>query len=102
MIFLTITKTPEVFNVDNPVQAEGAARGREWRTAPYNPVGVEHPFIPSCAPTEHRDRALHRFTPSCALLARGYHWFASYGGGCYFLHPLTVASRDVARRVSTA
>jgi hypothetical protein len=34
-IFLNIGKTPEVFNVDNPVQAEGAARGREWNGSQY-------------------------------------------------------------------
>jgi len=36
--------TPEVFNVDNPVQAEGAARGRRWHTAFHNPVGVEFSY----------------------------------------------------------
>jgi len=45
-VFLTIGKTPEVFNVDNPVQAGGAARGWKWRTAPYNSVGVELSAIP--------------------------------------------------------
>jgi len=87
----TERKTPEVFNVDNPVQAEGAARGREWHVASRNPVGVEHPASLCCAPTEHRDRVLHRHTPSYASLARGYHWFASYGGWWYRLLPLTVA-----------
>ena len=84
-------KTPEVFNADNPVQAKGAARGREWHPTPHNPVGVEHQPVPSCAPTEHRDRALHPHTPSCASLARGYHSFASYGGERHPIHPPTVA-----------
>ena len=91
-ILLTNSKTPEVFNVDNPVQAEGAARGREWRTIPYNPAGVELSTTSSCAPTEHRrDAACHVSTPSCATLARGYHRFASYGGRCYPTLPYTVA-----------
>jgi len=92
-ILLTNSKTPEVFNVDNPVQAEGAARGREWRTIPYNPAGVELSTTSSCAPTEHRRDVVCRVsTPSCASLARGYHWFASYGVGWCYLPPLTVAS----------
>jgi len=90
-VFLGFGKTPEVFNVDNPVQAGGAARGRKWHTAPRNPAGVEHFSYHSCAPTEHRDRALHRHTPRCAPLARGYHWFASYGGSWRLLLPSTVA-----------
>jgi hypothetical protein len=35
-------KTPKVFNVDNPVQAGGAARGRDAAChVSTNPVGVE-------------------------------------------------------------
>ena len=84
-------KTPKVFNADNPVQAEGAARGKEWRTVLHNPVGVEHFFCLGCAPTEHRDRGWHRHTPSCASLARGYQKFASYGGVRYPILSSTVA-----------
>jgi hypothetical protein len=77
-----VKKTPEVFNVDNPVQAEGAARGSDTAChVSTNPVGVELLTVASCAPTEHRDRVMHRHTPSCASLARGYYLFASYGGG---------------------
>jgi hypothetical protein len=85
-------KTPEVFNVDNPVQAEGAARGRDTAChVSTNPGGVELRTAASCAPTEHRDRALHRHTPSCASLARGYYLFASYGGVGCSTHLTTVA-----------
>jgi len=66
--------------VDNPVQAGGAVRGREWLTTSHNHAGVELSVVHCCAPTEHRDRALHRFTPSCASLALGYQKFASSGG----------------------
>jgi len=89
---ISMSKTPKVFNLDNPVQAEGAARGKEWRTAPCNPVGVELSITCCCAPTEHRrDVACRVFTPSCAPLARGYHEFASYGGGWHHSLPPTVA-----------
>jgi len=89
---LSRAKTPEVFNVDNPVQAGGAARGRVWRTTSHNSEGVELSVASCCAPTEHRrDAACHVSTPSCASLARGYYWFASFGGrGCRAL-PFTVA-----------
>jgi hypothetical protein len=33
--------TPKAFNVDNPVQAAGAARGRENRYLQQNSVGVQ-------------------------------------------------------------
>jgi hypothetical protein len=59
-------KTPKVFNVDNPVQAEGAARGRACRPTPYNPVGVELLTTLCSAPTERRDRELYLLPPSCA------------------------------------
>jgi hypothetical protein len=85
-------ETPKVFNVNNPVQAEGAARGRDVACrVSTNPAGVELRAIASCAPTEHRDKALHRHTPSCAALARGYYLFASYGGGGCSTHLNTVA-----------
>jgi len=40
-------KTPKVFNVDNPVQAEGAARGKENRHQNRNSVGVQHHWLNS-------------------------------------------------------
>jgi len=52
--------TPKALNVDNPVQAVGAARGRENR---------QHLSVLCCAPTEHRFSTLHHLTPRCA---RGY------------------------------
>jgi len=85
-------KAPKVFNVDNPVQAKGAARGKECHPKPHNPVGVELLTAVCCAPTEHsRDVACRVSTPSCATLARGYQKFASYGGVDYVTHPRTVA-----------
>jgi hypothetical protein len=74
------SKTPKVLNVNNPVQAEGAARGRESRPAPHNPVGVELRNTVCCAPTAHSVSELYHYSPSCATLARGYQKFASYGG----------------------
>ena len=72
--------TPKALNVDNPVQAVGAARGRESRRKHQNSVGVQPLFTPCCAPTEHKVRALHRLTPSCGYrLARGYYLCHAYG-----------------------
>jgi len=72
------TKTPKALNMNNPVQAEGAARGRENRrqNPPPNPrqrgignsVGVQSLPASCCAPTEHRISSLHRFTRSCIRL----------------------------------
>ena len=65
--------TPKALNVNNPVQAVGAARGMESRRQHQNSVGVQHLPATCCAPTEHRVSALRRFTPSCGYrLARGY------------------------------
>ena len=65
--------TPQALNMNNPVQAAGAARGRENRRQYLNSVGVQHLSASCCAPTEHRASTLLRFTPSCGYrLARGY------------------------------
>jgi len=65
--------TPKALNVNNPVQAVGAARGRANRHQPRNSVGVQHLLALCCAPTEHGVSMLHRPTPSCGCrLARGY------------------------------
>jgi len=81
-------KTPKALNMNNPVQAEGAARGRENRrqNPPPNPrqrgignsVGVQPLPASCCAPTEHsaallRSAALARYivTPSCAFGLHG-------------------------------
>ena len=45
--------TPQVLNVNNPVQAAGAARGRENRCQYRNSVGVQPLHASCCAPTEH-------------------------------------------------
>jgi len=82
--------TPQALNMNNPMQAAGAARGRENRrqNPPSNPrqrgiwnsVGVQPLPASCCAPTEHRVSALHRLTPSCGYrLARGYYLFHAYG-----------------------
>ncbi|MCL2435581.1 MAG: hypothetical protein FWD09_05525 [Lentimicrobiaceae bacterium] len=69
-------KPPKEANMNNPVQAVGAARGRENRHQYQNSVGVQHLSALCCAPTEHRISVLHRFTPSCGYrLARGYSHF---------------------------
>ena len=75
--------TPKALNVNNPVQAVGAARGRENRrqSPPPNPrqrgiwnsVGVQHLPASCCAPTEHRVSTLHRLTPSCIRLTADLH-----------------------------
>ena len=64
-------KTPQVFNMNNPVQAEGAARGKECSRSHRNSVGVQPFSALCCAPTEHRVGALCRFTPSCAFGLHG-------------------------------
>ena len=64
--------TPKAFNVDNPVQAAGAARGRENRYPQQNSVGVQHLSVSCCAPTEHRVGTLPHQAPRCA---RGYPYF---------------------------
>jgi hypothetical protein len=64
--------TPKALNMDNPVQAEGAARGRENRRQHRNSVGVQHLSVSCCAPTEHRVGTLHHQAPRCA---RGYPYF---------------------------
>ena len=65
---------------NNPVQAVGAARGRENRRQSRNSVGVQHLPASCCAPTEHRVSTLHRSTPSCGYrLARGYYLCHAYG-----------------------
>ena len=72
--------TPQAFNVNNPVQAVGVARGMESRRQHQNSVGVQHLSATCCAPTEHRVSTLHRFTPSCGYrLARGYYLYHAYG-----------------------
>jgi len=69
----SIFLTPKALNVNNPVQAVGAARGMENRRQHQNSVGVQHLLATCCAPTEHRVSTLHRSTPSCGYrLARGY------------------------------
>ena len=65
--------TPKALNVNNPVQAAGAARGIGNHHQSRNSVGVQHLPAICCAPTEHRFSRLHRPTPSCGYrLARGY------------------------------
>ena len=65
--------TPQAFNMNNPVQAAGAARGRKSRRQYRNSVGVQHLSASCCAPTEHSVSTLYRLTPSCGYrLARGY------------------------------
>jgi hypothetical protein len=56
---LTIEKlpkflTPKAFNVHNPVQAAGAARGSANRYPQQNSYGVQPLAVSCCAPTEHR------------------------------------------------
>ena len=63
--------TPKALNVNNPVQAGGAARGRENHHQYRNSVGVQHLPASCCAPTEHRVSTLHRSTPSCAYGLHG-------------------------------
>jgi hypothetical protein len=64
--------TPKALNMDNPVQAEGAARGKENRYPQQNSVGVQPLSVSCCAPTEHRVSTLHHLTPR---YARGYPHF---------------------------
>jgi len=72
--------TPKALNVNNPVQAAGAARGRENRRQYRNSVGVQHLPASGCAPTEHRVSTLHHFAPSCGYrLARGYYLYHAFG-----------------------
>ena len=58
--------TPKALNLDNPVQAEGAARGREKRYPQQNSVGLQPLSVSCCAPTEHRVSSLHHLTPRYA------------------------------------
>jgi len=41
----SVLLTPEALNVNNLVQAEGAARGRKNRLQHWNSVGVQHSFL---------------------------------------------------------
>jgi len=58
-----------VKNLDNPVQAEGAARGKENTPHLHNPVGVEHQIV---AHLRRADLVWRIHTPNCATLVRGY------------------------------
>jgi len=55
--------------MDNPVQAEGAARGKENTLHLHNPVGVEHQIV---AHLRRADLGWRIYTPNCATLVRGY------------------------------
>jgi hypothetical protein len=56
-------RTPEAFNVDNPLQAAGAARGEDALSSPQPRSGL------NCYAVLGGGGDL---TPSCATLARGY------------------------------
>ena len=63
--------TPKALNMNNPVQAEGAARGRENRWQYLNSVGVQHLSASCCAPTEHKVSTLHRPPRAAAIALHG-------------------------------
>jgi len=77
------TNTPQVCNMNNPVQAEGAARGRKSTRTLYNPAGVEHQHFTMVAYLAARCFIRMLFLPRAAFavgeLARGYYLFNAFG-----------------------
>jgi hypothetical protein len=63
--------SPKELNMDNPLQAGGAARGAADISLPATPNGVE------LLRSSGRENALS--TPSCASLAEGYPYPTPYG-----------------------
>ncbi|MCL2435274.1 MAG: hypothetical protein FWD09_03925 [Lentimicrobiaceae bacterium] len=65
--------------MNNPVQAEGAARGRKSTRTLYNPAGVEHQHFTMVAYLTARCFIRMSFLPRAAFaigeLARGYYLF---------------------------